>query len=147
MFLPWKVPRSKQRFILKERKVEIEISHRYHKCTYPPYSIHMHILVWLYASILYASISCVGYHKKGYPNQSNKKRKGQNKLTTIARARALAHLTPGPQVQTTTRPTPWASDASSASPDPSGPQTQVLSRPTQGLGCRHRLARSPRPRA
>ena len=38
-------------------KVEIEISHKYHKYTHPPYSIHMHTLVWLYASILYGSFS------------------------------------------------------------------------------------------
>ena len=38
-------------------KVEVEISHKYHKFTYPPYFIHMHTLVWLYASILYRSIS------------------------------------------------------------------------------------------
>ena len=82
--------------------------------------------------------SGVGYHKKGYPNQNNKKRKGQSKLTTITRARA----------PTTTRPTPQdlghkirlarplrASHADTVSPDP------------LGLGRRQRLARSPRPRA
>ena len=103
----------------------------------------------------------VGYHKKGYPNQSYKKRKGQKQINHDHRGTSSAHLTPSPQVQPTTRPTPRglgrkfrlvrplkASDASSNSSDPSGPRTQVPSRPTpQGFGLRHRLARSPRPRA
>jgi len=74
----------------------------------------------------------VGYHKKGYPDQSDKKRKGQSKSSTIAKARAPDHLTPEPQGQTITRPTPWASDADTDSSDP------------LGLGRKFRLARPPR---
>jgi len=86
----------------------------------------------------------VGYHKKGYPNQSNKNRKRQNKPFAISGARTPARLTPWPRAQTTAHPTPLASDASSASPDPSGPRTRVSSRLTPlGLGRQRRFARSP----
>ena len=48
----------------------------------------------------------------------------------------------GPRTQVLTRPTLRASDASSDSPDPSGPRTQVPTRPTpQGLERKFRLAR------
>ena len=47
----------KREIYLQRAKVEREISHKYHKFTYPPYSIDMHTLVWLYASILSGSIS------------------------------------------------------------------------------------------
>jgi len=71
------------------------------------------------------------------------------------RGAGSAHLTPSPQVQPTTRPTPQglgrkfrlarplrASDASSVSPDPSGPRTQTLPRPIlPALGVKPRLAR------
>jgi hypothetical protein len=91
----------------------------------------------------------LGYHNKGYPNQSNQKSR-KNILTTIIRVRAPVHPT---------RPTPQglgrkfrlarplrASDASSDSPDPSGPRTPVPTRPTsQGLGRKLRFAQS-RPR-
>ena len=88
----------------------------------------------------------VGYHKKGYPNQSNKKHKRQSILTTITGVRAPAHSTrPTPKGLgrkfRLARP-PRASDASSDSPDPPGPRTQVPTRPTpQGLGRKFRLAR------
>ena len=61
----------------------------------------------------------VGYHKKGYPNQSNKNHKRQNKPPIITRARAPSRLAPWARDQTTAHPTPLASGASSASPDPS----------------------------
>ena len=83
----------------------------------------------------------MGTIKRDTQIRSNQKRKRQSKSSTITRAWAPAHLT---QVQTTARPTPLASDASSASLDPSGPQTRVPSRPTPlGLGRQRRFARSP----
>ena len=84
----------------------------------------------------------VGYHKKGYPNQSNKNRKRQSKPFAITGARAPARLTPWPRAQTTARPTPLASGASSASSDPCEPWTRAPPRPTPlGLGREFRLAR------
>jgi len=76
----------------------------------------------------------VGYHKKGYPDKSNKNRKRQSKTSAITTTRAPAHLSPRSRTQIVARPTPLASDASSVSPDP------------LGLGRRRRLARPPRPR-
>jgi hypothetical protein len=109
----------------------------------------------------------VGYHKKRYPNRSNKKRKGQSKLTTITKARAPAHLTPGSQTkprlarppgsrtQAPPRPTPQGlgrkfrlarprgSDADTASPDPLGLGRKFrLARPLQGSGAKRRSTRS-----
>ena len=102
----------------------------------------------------YPANPSVGYHKRGYPDQSDKKRKGQNKSSTITRARAPDLLTPEPQGQTATRPTPWASDADTVSPDPLGLRRKFrLARPPRGsdadtvspdplgLGCKFRLAR------
>ena len=106
---------------------------------------------------MYQYILTVGYHKKGYPDQDNKKRKGQSKLSAIARARAPDHLTPETQGQTTTRPTPWASDADTVSPDPlglgrkfcharppRGSDADTVSHDPLGLGRKFRLARPPR---
>jgi len=42
---PTKSSKIKREIYPQGAKVEIEISHKYHKCTHPPYSIHMHILV------------------------------------------------------------------------------------------------------
>ena len=85
----------------------------------------------------------VGYHKKGYPNQSNKRRKRPSKLTAITGARAPTRPTPPGLGRKFRLARPLrTSDASSDSPDPSGPRTQVPTRPTpQDLGRRHRLAR------
>jgi len=88
----------------------------------------------------------VGYHKKRYPNQSNKNHKRQNKPPVITRARAPSRLAPWARDQTTAHPTPLASGASFVSPDPAGPRTRVPPRPTPlGLGRRRRrrFARSP----
>jgi len=68
----------------------------------------------------------------GCPDQCDKKHKGQNKSSTIAKTRTPDHLTPEPQGETTTRSTPWTSDADTVSSDP------------LGLGRKFRLVRPPR---
>ena len=99
-------------------------------------------------------IYLLGTIKRDAQIRSDTKRKEQSKSSTIAKTRAPDHLTPEPQGQTTTRPTPWASDADTVSSDPLGlgrkfrlarppeARTQIPSRPTpQRLGRRHCLAR------
>jgi len=89
---------------------------------------------------------CVGHHKKGYPNQSNKKRKSQSKSSIITRARALSRLAPWPRVQTTACPTPLGLGREFRFARPPGARTRVPSRPTPlGLGREFRLARPPWP--
>ena len=74
----------------------------------------------------------VGYHNKGYPNQNNKNAKEHTNYNHQGLGRKFRLGRPL-----------RASDASSDSPDPSGPRTQVPTRPTpQGLGRKFRLARS-----
>ena len=89
-------------------------------------------------------VMVLGTIKRDTQNQGNKNCKRQSKPSAITRARAPSRLTPRPRAQTTARPTPLASGASSTSPDPSGPRMQVPPRPTPlGLGRQRRFARSP----
>ena len=103
-----------------------------------------------------ALFKAVGYHRKGYPNQSNKKRKKYTNYNY--QGTGPSSFNPpdplGLWTRVSTRSTPQglgrefrlarprrASDASSDSSDPAGPRTRVPTRPTpQGLERRFRLA-------
>ena len=82
--------------------------------------------------VIYLLQVCVGYHKKGYPDQSNKKSQKAKQAPTrspVRRPQSIYILNlepktrlarpPRARTQTPPRPTPWASGVSSVSPDPS----------------------------
>ena len=85
----------------------------------------------------------LGTIKRGYLNQSNKKRKGQSKSSTITRTRAPEHQSSWSRAQIVARPTPQGSDADTASPDHLGLGRKFrLARPVRGSGAKRRFTQS-----